>query len=165
MVCLLFVLWIILNGKITLEIALFGIAISAVLYLFLYKFMDYSPKKELKIAKKTGQIIGYIWTLNVEIIKANIETARMIFRWDEEPEPLLVRFRTKLKTKVGRTLLANSITLTPGTITVSLEGEEYLVHCLDTGFARGLDESVFVEKISRMEGTSGKKTEGRQHNV
>ena len=46
---------------------------------------------------------------------------------------------------------ANSITLTPGTITVSLSDDEYVVHCLDKELAQGIDSSVFVELLKRIE--------------
>ena len=55
MFIVLFVLWIILNGRITLEIAIFGAVICGALYLFLYKFMEYSPKRELVMGKCTGK--------------------------------------------------------------------------------------------------------------
>ena len=48
-------------------------------------------------------------------------------------------------------MLANSITLTPGTITVSVEGDKFLVHCLDKELAAGLEDSVFVELLEEME--------------
>ena len=66
-------------------------------------------------------------------------------------DPCLIRFRTDLGTEAARVALANSITLTPGTITVSLDGDGLLVHALDRDMARGLDESVFVRQLRRME--------------
>lgn len=63
----------------------------------------------------------------------------------------MVKFKTNLKTRPGRILLANSITLTPGTITVSLSDDEYVVHCLDKSLAQGIDSSIFVELLEKME--------------
>jgi multicomponent Na+:H+ antiporter subunit E len=48
-------------------------------------------------------------------------------------------------------ILANSITLTPGTITVSLTDDHLLVHCLDKSLAEGMDDSVFVRLLQKME--------------
>ena len=48
-------------------------------------------------------------------------------------------------------VLANSITLTPGTITVGLEGQEFYVHCLDKELAEGMENSIFVELLEKME--------------
>ena len=71
MFVLLFVLWLVFNGKITLEITVLGIIICAVLYWFLYKFMHYTPKKEWKVYKLLGKIIRYLFYLVLEIGKAN----------------------------------------------------------------------------------------------
>ena len=66
-------------------------------------------------------------------------------------EPVLVRFKTDLKTKEAKVVLANSITLTPGTITVMLEDDEFVVHCLDKELAEGMNHSIFVELLGKLE--------------
>ena len=66
-------------------------------------------------------------------------------------QPVLVTFHTDLKTPVGRAFLANAITLTPGTITVTLEEDEYMVHCLDEDLTEGINDSAFQEYIRRLE--------------
>ena len=48
-------------------------------------------------------------------------------------------------------LLANSITLTPGTITIEQREDEYTVHCLDSSFIEGIEKSTFVKLLERME--------------
>lgn len=147
----LFVIWVILNGKITVEIAVLGAVICAALYGFMCRYMDYGLKKELQAAGCLGRIIKYLLYLTLEIIKANVETARIILTFDQEPDPVLVRFGTGLKTTAGQTALANSITLTPGTITADLHDGRYLVHSLDRAFAVGIHESGFVERIGGIE--------------
>ena len=160
MFILLFVLWIILNGRITMEIVIFGAVICGALYLFLYKFMEYSPKRELVILKCTGRILKYVVFLVVEVIKAALAVSKLILQFDREPDPVLVTFRPGLKTQTGQTLLANSITLTPGTITSDLEDGSYIVHSLDREYAVGIHESDFVEKIRELEILAEGKGEG-----
>lgn len=75
----------------------------------------------------------------------------MILSEREEIEPALIRFQSNLKTPAARAFLANAITLTPGTITVHLQGAEYVVHCLDESLADGIDDSVFVKLLSELE--------------
>ncbi|EGB90945.1 monovalent cation/proton antiporter, MnhE/PhaE family [Clostridium sp. D5] len=151
MFILLFVLWIILNGRITMEIVIFGAVICGALYLFLYKFMEYSPRRELKTAGCIWKIIKYMLFLVVEIMKANLAVSKLILEFDREPEPVLVKFRTNVKTQTGQTVLANSITLTPGTITTDLEEGSFIVHSLDREYAVGIHESGFVKKIRELE--------------
>lgn len=146
-----FFIWIIFNGQITLEIAIFGAVIAAAMYAFICKFMGYSVKRDLIVMKSIPGILHYVFVLIVEIVKANLAVCRMILSSKYEIEPALVTFRTHLKTKTARVALANSITLTPGTITVTLEDDEYTVHCLDKSLAEGMNTSIFVTLLERLE--------------
>lgn len=146
-----FLMWLIFNGKVTLEIILFGLAVAALLYAFICAFMDYSLKKDIMIIKRSLRILQYVAVLVWEIVKANAAVMHMILSPRFQNEPVLMHFKTDLKTKTARALLANSITLTPGTITVSLEEDVYTVHCLDKSLAKGIDNSVFVRLLKKME--------------
>lgn len=151
MLFIFFLLWVVFNGQLTLEISIFGIVISVLIYWFICKFMDWSPKKDLWIAKNSGLFLQYAFVLFKEIFKANIATIKMIFTEKYVREPVLVSFETSIKSKALRVLLANSITITPGTITVSLEDNRYLVHCLDKDFSEGIEDSVFVKILEKIE--------------
>lgn len=151
MLILFFLLWITFNGKVTLEIVLFGIGVSALVFFFICRYMDYSLKKECRVYCNLLRGIAYAILLVYEIIKANFYVMKLIVSSKYQIEPALVRFRTDLKSDTARVVLANSITLTPGTITVTLEKDEYLIHCLDKDLAEGMDESSFVKRLRRME--------------
>ncbi len=146
-----FLLWIVLNGKLNLENVFFGIIVASIMYLFVCKFMGYSIQKDLFIMKKIFLIIKYIVILVFEVIKANIAVLKIVFSSKYDFEPAIIKFRTNLKTKTARAVLANSITLTPGTITVSLEDDEYIVHCLDKDFGKGIEACIFIKLLERME--------------
>ena len=66
-------------------------------------------------------------------------------------EPVLIQFDTHFKSDTSKFLLANAITLTPGTITVSVEGDRFTVHCLDKEMAEGIETSVFVQLLEKLE--------------
>ena len=151
MYLLYFCLWVIYNGAVTLEICLFGIVIAAAVFAFTCKFMDYSIQKELRLLRKVPLLVKYICVLVIEIVKANFAVIHMILSEKEEVEPALVSFHSDMKTSVGKAFLGNAITLTPGTITVSLEEQEYVVHCLDESLAEGMDDSVFVHLLKKFE--------------
>ena len=149
---LLFLLaWIIFNGNITLEIFIFGVVIATAMLAFMCKFMDYSIKKEINVYKKSVWFIAYIGLLLREIVKANLAIIPRILTIEEEMEPIIVKFKTNLKTDFAKMLLANSITLTPGTITVALEDDEYTIHCLDTSLAEGLENSDFEKALMKLD--------------
>ncbi len=144
-------LWIILNGQFTWEILGFGMVISAALYGFGCRFLDYSPRRDLTLLRKLPLILLYVLILVKEIIKANVDTIRMVLSFRNQIDPVIVKFRTGLKTKTARVVLANSITLTPGTITVALEGDELTVHALDEDFVKGMGENIFLRILLRIE--------------
>ena len=125
MLLLFFLTWVVFNGRLNLEIALFGIAVAGAVFAFVCQFMDYSLEKELRFYKRMPAFAQYVYYLLKEIVAANLAVTRMI--------------------------LANSITLTPGTITVSLTEDNLLVHCLDKSLAEGMEDSVFVRLLQKME--------------
>ena len=154
MFILLFLLWLIFNGQITLELIILGVLICGVLYFFCCKFMGFSLKKDLTIIKEIPFIVKYIVNLIIEVIKAAMATTKIIFS-KSKPNPAIIKFKSNLKSNTARVLLANSITLTPGTITVDLQGDEYTIHCLDKTFGDGISESSFVLQLRKMEEVAG----------
>ncbi len=151
MLLLFFIVWVVFNGRLTLEIALFGVAVAGAVFAFVCKFMGYSLQKELRFYKKIPSFCQYLYYLVKEIIAANITVSRMILTRKEQMEPVIVHVRTDLKTETARMMLANSITLTPGTITVALTENDLLVHCLDKSLSKGMEDSVFVRLLHKME--------------
>ena len=151
MLILLELTWIIFNGKITLEIVLIGLVISSLIYLFMCKFMGYSIQKDIIVIKKTPLFLRYFMLILFEIAKANLYTMKMIVSSRNVIEPVVIIFDVDLKTDVARVMLANSITLTPGTITVALEGNKMTVHAIDKEMAEGIEKSSFIELLRLIE--------------
>lgn len=146
-----FLIWVIFNGQFTLEIAAFGLVIAGAMYWFICKFMDYKPRNDLILCRRFFLMLHYLFVLAKEILKANVTVFKMVYSAKYQFEPAVVHFTTTLNSTFARVLLANSITLTPGTITVSLKDNEYVVHCLDKDLAQGIDSSVFVKLLERIE--------------
>ena len=117
--------WIVLNGRLTAETVLSGLLLSAVLFGFCCKFLGHGVRRERKLYRRAFWMLHYIAVLVFEIVKANLDVMRMILTAKYQVEPCLVTLHIPLQTDWARVLLANSITLTPGTITVSLSGDRY----------------------------------------
>ncbi len=149
---LFFALWVVFNGRLTLEIALFGVVLSALLYAFVCYAFGFSVKKDFAAVKKVGKVIAYCAYLVKEIMKANLHVMKLILNQRYAVEPVLVKFKTRLHSDVAKAMLADSITLTPGTITVSVENDTYTVHCLDRELSQGLEGSEFEKKLAAIEG-------------
>ncbi len=146
----LFVLWVILNGKFNLEIAMFGIVLSAALTWFSGKYLGYGKGKKYG-PKFFALLLEYFLTVIVEIFKANIAVLKIVWSKRLNFEPCLVYFKTDLKEDYTKVILANSITITPGTITVILDHGTFCVHCLDKSLADGIADSSFVKQLLRLE--------------
>jgi len=151
MYLLYFFLWVIFNGQWTTEIALTGLVIAAAIYWFTCRFVGLSPKAEWQAIRKIPGAIAYAWFVVVEIFKANFQVLKLIYSPRLEVEPELRTFRTKLRKDGSKVALANSITLTPGTITVHVKDDRFLVHCLDASMAEGLEDSEFEQKLKKLE--------------
>lgn len=151
MFILYFALWVVLNGRWTTEIAVFGLIFAAAAYAFSCRYLGYSTNVDAALVKRLPAALRYIALLLSEIVKANVTVMKMILSSESEPKPHLVKFDTALRRERHRVTLANSITLTPGTITVSLDENRYVVHCLDEQMIAGLDDGAMVKALEAME--------------
>lgn len=155
MLLLFFLVWIIFNGAITTEICIFGVVVAFLMFGFVCKFMDYSWRKEKLLIQRSGYFLLYLGNLLIEIVRANVSVCHFVLSDRDEIHPVMVSFHTTLKSSLARVILTNSITLTPGTITVSLQGDEVIVHCLDRSLAEGMEDSSFVKMLEHMERIGG----------
>lgn len=149
-ILLFFGIWLAFNANITLEICIFGAVFAVALYLFMWKAMKYNPRYDLNILILFPWIIKYLLVLLWEIVKANFGVIGFILS-TKKIEPKLAYFTTTLVGDVAKTALANSITLTPGTIIVSNEDDLYCIHALDKSMVDGLNDSVFTRQLDKME--------------
>lgn len=143
--------WIALNGKFTLEILIFGLVISAVMYWFTCKFLEFSIQKDILLFKSAGYLFIFACVLLKEIVVANIAVSKFVYSGKYVPEPAICYFNPQLKSEIAKVILANSITLTPGTITVSEEKGVFCIHALDKSLADGIESCSFVEILKKME--------------
>ena len=152
MYILLLLFWIILNGKITAEILIFGVVLSAAVFWFMCKYLEYSPKYEIFVAKNLPWILLYFVVLVIEIFKAAITVYKRVYSRKIEIQPQMVFFDVDIESEFLRFVLANSITITPGTITVDVDDNHFCVHALDYTIAEGIEDSVFIKLLKKMEG-------------
>ena len=128
-----------------------GFILSGVLTCFTNKYINTDKIGQGITLKRLPFLIAYLLILIWEIIKANIQVIKITLAKKLEFEPCIVYFKTDLKEPFTKVLLANSITLTPGTITVSLEDDVYCIHCLDKSMGEGIENSIFVKKLRKIE--------------
>ena len=93
----------------------------------------------------------FLFLMLWEVIKANLAVLKVIFSGTKHPESVIVTRRFPLVTEFARNVLANSITLTPGTISVEVTGDVFTVHGLESSFADGLDDWVVLKFLMKIE--------------
>lgn len=94
------------------------------------------------------RFMGYLPWLFYQIILANLHVAKMVLHPRMPIEPAIIQFKTKLKSGISQTTLANSITLTPGTITVDIRDGKYFVHALTKKVASDLLSGEMEKRVA-----------------
>jgi len=139
--CVLLLTWIILSGMMDWFHFSLG-AVACALVTWWSSDMLFSDRRVAPRARllQFFRIPGYLLWLFGQIVLANLHVIRLAFspRLREEMEPQLVRFSSGLNTDFQKFVLAQSITLTPGTVTMKIEGDEFVVHAISDSAARGL---------------------------
>lgn len=125
-------LWLLLSGIYTPMIIGFGVA-SALTVVFVNRRMDAVDNDRLDVRLKPIEFVKYFGWLLVEIAKANWAVTKIILSPKMPINQHLFTIPHSQKTDLGQVIFANSITLTPGTISVETEAGEFLVHAVDYG--------------------------------
>ena len=94
----------------------------------------------------------YILWLLKEIVKSNLEVIRLIWQRHPAIDPQLVTVKASQKTDLHKVLYANSITMTPGTIVMEIEEDEFTVHALHRSSREGLESGDMDRRVRRLEG-------------
>ena len=152
MLILYLILWIIFNERFTLEILWIGLLVSALIDLFTLKILGKGRRHRLLTwARLALGCVRYVVSLVREVFRCNMAVIRLILSPRLTVEPQLHYFRTRLKTDNAKVVLANSITLTPGTITCTLEDDTLCVHALDSTLGEGVENTEFEKKLLELE--------------
>jgi multicomponent Na+:H+ antiporter subunit E len=153
----LFAFWLLLSGRYQAKYIIIG-AVSAALVTFLTNDLFYAVlQRGERLGIKPGQVLRQIWRfllyipwLLVQIVLANVQVAYLVLHPRMPIEPGLLLFRTKMRKGIARVTLANSITLTPGTITASLEDGNYIIHNLKPPLASSLVDGTIQNKVAHV---------------
>jgi multicomponent Na+:H+ antiporter subunit E len=147
---LLFAFWLLLSGMFTPFLLAAGAA-SAVAVALLARRMEIADREGLPLHASGAALTYWPWLVK-EILKSGWQVARIILDPKLPVSPALARFAPSQRTTIGLVTHANSITLTPGTVTVEAEHGEFLVHALTQEGADGLAGSEMDRRVSRLEG-------------
>jgi len=137
---ILFLLWILLTGSTAPAELLTGLVVAIVAALATSRIELFEG---LKLGLATPwALIRYLLHFLIALVKANLDLARRILTPSLPIQPAIVEIRTELKSDLGKLLLANSITLTPGTLTVDVQQDRLLVHWVDASSGTDLIQAT-----------------------
>jgi multicomponent Na+:H+ antiporter subunit E len=127
-----------------------GIA-SALLVVIISTSMDVIDHESQPIHLTSRLPVFWAW-LSRQVIRCNLDVTRRIWTPGRTISPTLLRIKSSQKSALGKVIYANAITLTPGTITLSVEGDEILVHALTRKDAETLLQGELDRRVSELEG-------------
>jgi len=148
-------LWLVFSGKFDALHLSFG-AISIVCVVFLCRGLvtraDDPDANEVFPHMHWGRALLYPFWLLKEIALATFQVAWLVIQPRMPIDPVLVRFRTGMKSNLAKVTLGNSITLTPGTFTLSIEDDVFLVHSIHPRLASGLLDGSMQRTVAAVYG-------------
>ena len=156
MFVLLFALWLVLSGTFYIEFIIAGMVASAGVVVIAGHLVHPAAAEHYQelpnsfrwLALTIVRFIAYLLWLTKEIAFANLQVTYQVLHPSLPISPRLMRFRTALRTEPSQLLLAQSITLTPGTITVDLDRNEFVIHALSHANLQAVEEGRMQQKIA-----------------
>ena len=142
----LFGVWLLLSGF--FEPLLLGLGVlSCVIVVLIANRMDVIDHEGQPVQLGWRILTYWVW-LAVEIVKANLDVARRILDPKLPIHPVLIRLKASQASELGQVIYANSITLTPGTVTMVVEDGEILVHAVAREMAEDLESGEMDRRVT-----------------
>lgn len=147
---LLAVFWIINSGHFDFLLLSFGV-FSVALVVFITQLMTREGDEYQPTVISSPRLPLYIAWLLKEIVKSNVEVIRCI--WQREPaiQPQVIKIKASQQSDLFKVLYANSITLTPGTVTIEIVDDEFTVHALTRSSREGLESGDMDRRVRSLE--------------
>jgi multicomponent Na+:H+ antiporter subunit E len=144
------VLWLLLSGHFSDPLLMvLGLA-SVILVVVIVRRMDVLDHEGHPVHLGPRALLYWPWLLK-EIVLANIDVGKAILGWRVPVAPTVFQVRASQRSELGRVIYANSITLTPGTVTIAVDDDRLTVHALTPGAVEGLEGGEMDRRVSRIE--------------
>lgn len=148
----LFATWMLLSGEYSLHHGLvLGLGIASVILVVLIAVRMDVVDHEGHPIHLTQRFIGYWFWLLVEIVKASLDVTKRIWSPSLPISPTMYILKASQPGELGQVIYANSITLTPGTVTVRLDGGDILVHAIAREVGDDLAGGEMDRRVTRLE--------------
>ncbi len=148
-----FVLWLLLSGYFDVPLLLsFGVLSCALAVLVAWRVEVIAPEERSPRLRLNVHALGYWPWLLWQVVLANLDVAKRIVDPELPISPTLITLKPTQRGDLGRFVYANSITLTPGTVTTALSVDTLEVHALTRDAADSLLEGDMDRRVTRLEG-------------
>lgn len=143
-------LWMLLSGLFEPLLLGFGLASCAFVVFLTWRLETLDHE-----SMPTHVLLSALWYwpwLGWQIVLANFDVAKRILSPSLKLAPEIVRLTSTQHSDLGKVIYANSITLTPGTVTIDIEGDQFLVHGIARNAIEDLEDGAMDRRVSNMEG-------------
>ncbi len=148
---ILFLFWVAVSGALKWPQLTVGLAAAIFITYFNRNLLITAADRPPIRVRTIIWLAGYFVQLLLDIVKANFQVAWLVLHPRMPIEPNMVSLEVDIDRIASRVLLANSITLTPGTLTVLADEKKYLVHALTFKSGEGLKDWPLINKLKHME--------------
>ncbi|MFN3164977.1 MAG: Na+/H+ antiporter subunit E [Pseudohongiellaceae bacterium] len=147
---LLAIFWVINSGHFDALLLSLG-ALSIILVIALNHLMNKVSGSEQPPVILSWKLPFYVLWLVKEIVKSNIEVIRCIWQRNPAIEPSVIQVKASQESDLFKVLYANSITMTPGTVTMEVEGDMFTIHALTRASREGIESGEMDTKVRNLE--------------
>lgn len=145
-------LWLLLSGHFTETLLLILGAASVLLTIILSVRMGVVDREGHPVQLAARGMLYWPWLIK-EIVLANIDVGKAILGMTDDVRPSVFKIKASQTSDLGKAIYANSITLTPGTVTIALDDDEMTIHALTLAAAEGLATGEMDRRVAILEGT------------
>lgn len=147
----LFIFWIILSPEISLQEIFMGVIVSLVIVVLNSNFVFKEDETSLYEMKNIKFFAIFLTKMLLEIIKANIDVAKIVLNPSLPISPVFIKVPVVFKKDFNKAIFANAVTLTPGTLSVDILEDGIVIHALTKAAAKSMYNSMMEQYIKKME--------------
>lgn len=147
----LYLFWIVITGSLQKQQLLVGAVLAFFVAWMNNDELFRKDERSLLDIKTVFLYLRYALHLIAAIVRANLQVAAIVLNPKMPISPGMIRFTRPFKKNLNKVILANSITLTPGTLTVLIDGEDFLVHALTRANAEEVVRWELAEELAEIE--------------
>ncbi len=134
--------WLILSQNFSFERIVVGVVVCAIIFVFNKEFLNNHRNNSSISISNVKYLLLYITVLIKEIFKSNFHVAKIVLSPKINISTSIITTNIKLKSELNKTILANSITLTPGTLTLDMTEDKLVIHCLDLKAVESVENNI-----------------------